>query len=71
MLEFNIVTGMAFAIFSLMIVMVLISFVPVLILDMFRVQRKCSVKLVGIFALLGFFIWIYLMFYMDFYQLFL
>ncbi|MGG0889927.1 hypothetical protein [Cytobacillus horneckiae] len=71
MFENNIITGMALAIFSLMIVMVVTSVVPVLILDMLRVPRKYSVKFVGIFALLGFFIWIYLMFYMNFYQLFL
>jgi hypothetical protein len=64
-------TGLALALLSLIILMAISCLVPTILLEIAGVSRKFTNKFIGLFALLGFFLWIYLMFYLNLYTIFI
>lgn len=70
-LEHNVVNGLALAIAILIIFMIFFTLVPIILLACIGVPKKIANGFVGFCALIGFFIWGYLIFYSDFSSLFL
>lgn len=67
----GLIDGLAWALGSLFVVMLIACLVPVIILDRIGVPRKFTDKFIGLFGLLGFGFWIYGMFYLNLYELFI
>lgn len=65
------INGLALAIASLFVTMLVFSLIPVLILNGIGIYKKITDIFIGFFCLTGFAIWIYLMFYLNFYEFFI
>lgn len=65
------INGLALAIVALFVTMLVFSLVPVLILNGIGISKKITDKFIGFFCLIGFAVWIYLMFYLNFYEFFI
>lgn len=70
-LDNSIINGMALAIGFLIVLTSVTTFIPLLILDKIGVPRKISSRFIGIFCLLGLGLWIYLMYYLNFLDVFI
>jgi predicted permease len=67
----SVIDGLAWAIFSLIIFMIIVTVVPILLLEKIGVPRMITHNLIGIFGLAGFALWIYGMFFLDLQKLFI
>ena len=65
------ITGLALALGSLFILILVACVVPALILERIGLSKYFVDKTIGIFGLIGFALWIYGMFYLDLYKLFI
>jgi len=70
-IENNALNSIALGLIVLIILMLVSATVPTLLLEWLGVPRKVTKNFVGIFALFGFFLWIYLMFYLNLSELIL
>jgi hypothetical protein len=67
----SVIKGIAWAVFSCITFVTIVSVVPLLLLQRLGVPRTITYNLIGLFALGGLALWLYGMFYLDLLKIFI